>query len=895
MIICYNMGNSQKIDNLKETIIWLDKNVFNQENKFIYEIYLPRFDKFNFICFTSVKDLITFITNKKNLNYFEFRLFYIIVSGRLAEEFYNEYVKITEKYNIIAATIVYCFNQKYHETKPYFKDRFLNSGGITFDFEDVANYILKDESGWENIKNNYKEYIPDKENFGDVFMYIDTSQEYELALPILIGKIINSSLIEKGEIQKFQNLLLSRYCNSYTIKALNLIKPSGNKNMDIPLHILTKFLLRFYTEEAIDNKNFYKDINRDLSNEKFDDYHPFIFLIYDLLNKGFIKSYKNQLCRAGKISKEQFNNWNENKKYEKNKKLFYFSKNFLSFSKSKNVAKGFLSPSQDQDNTVTILFILKECKNENFCVTNIDIESLSSYGNEKEVLILPLTCFEVVKIGDEEMYNNIKYRKIYLNYLDKYHEKILSKIEELREKPNSKEINEFFVNSINSKFGKNVQKCFDKNNKLSVNYCKIINASPDNSFFLSQIGTSFFLKINKNIGKSIGQTAAAHLDDELPNLIDDYNGSNSENKNKKIIEFFKQFNGEFKKLNVETLDNIDNSYSIGYCLGNFINNFSTFLKAPTSGKVLGLASLALGCGLPLIKLIPKIKNIIGVKILNSNIDVGMVFNGLNILWAVGIETFSIFKFHYDHKKKWNLTIKYSCKRLLKLGIAIGFSIIGNLACKAIAAGIVIFAGFALGPLSTIVIGLLGGAVFGMAGNYVGNYISDKVFGKDEFILTSKNLYYKYVPIKYRIKGNNPHLKWNKTYLCSNVKSYIIECIVNEVDTNMRVMNIPKDVFELQECLGYEIGQNSQNNGFNSDDSTDDDENIEFVGKPLFKGKKFVGDLMIPYRGISENVYKIDFVIYGIDKERISTKEWLDFRDKESKEKLIQIGFVLSVY
>ncbi len=575
-------------------------------------------------------------------------------------------------------------------------------------------------------------------------------------------------------------------------------------------------------------------------------------------------------------------------------KNYFIFQNFLSFSKSRKVTKDqYLSPSND--NTETILFILKECKNENFFITNIDIESLSSFKNEKEVLILPLTCFEVVKIGDEEMYNNIKYRKIYLNYLDKYHEKITSKIEELREKPNSKEINEFFVNSINSKFGENVQKCYDKNNKLSVNYCKIINASPDNSFFLSQIGTSLFFKIYKIIGKSIGQTAAAHLDDELPNFIDDYNGSNSDNKNQKIIEFFQQFNGEFKKLNVETLDNIDISYSIGYCLGNFISNFETFLKAPTSGKVFGLVSLALGCGLPLIKLIPKIKFIIAVKILNSDLDVGMIFNGLNILWAVGIETFSIFKFHYDHKKKWNLTIKYFGKRLLKLGIAIGFSIIGNLACKAVVAGIFIFAGITLGPLCTVVIGLLGGIVFGIAGNCAGNYIADKVLGKDEFILTSNNLYYKYVPIKYRIKGNNPHLKWNKTYLCSNVKSYIIECIVNEVDTNMRVMNIPKDIFELQECLGYEIDQNSQNNGFNSDDSTDDDENIEFVGKPLFKGKKFVGDLMIPYKGINENAYKIDFVIYGIDKERISTKEWLDFRDKESKEKLIQIGFVLSVY
>ena len=896
------MGNSQNINKEKETILWLDKNVFNKENKSTYKLYLPKLEKFNFLCFTSVKNLIEFITKKTNIEYFEFRLFYIIVSGRLAEEFYNEYVKISEKFNIIAATIVYCFKQKYHETKPYFKDRFLNSGGITMDFDYVIDYILRDECGWANIKQNYKEYIPDKEKFGDVFMYMDTSKEDELALPILIGKAINSSLIEKGEINKFQNLLLSRYCNFYSPKTLSLIKPSANKNMDIPLHILSKFLIRFYTEEAsLSTNNFYRDLNRDLTNNKFDDYHPFIFLIYDSLNKGFIKPYKKKLYRGGKISKEEFNKMNnKNNNKNKNQKLFYFSKNFLSFSKNEKYTYSHFITASNND-TVTILYILKECKNENFFVTNVDIESLSSFKSEEEVLILPLTCFEVVKIGDEETYNNIKYRKIYLNYLDKYHNKIISKIEELREKPNSKEIDNFFVNSMNSKFGRNVQEYYNKNNKLSVNYCKIIKASPDNSFFLSQIGTSFFFKICKTIGKSIGQTAAAHLDDEVPNFIEDYNGSNPDNKNNKIIDFFKQFNNEFKKLNVEPLETLDNSYSIGYCLGNFISNYECFKKAPTSGKAFALVSLALGCGLPLIKLIPKIKFIIGVKLLDTNIDAGMILNGLNILWAVGVEGFSIFKFHYDYKKKWNLTIKYTGKRLLKLTIAIGFSIIGNLACKAIVCGICVLTGIAVGPLCTIVIGLLGGIIFGVMGNSAGKYIADKAFGKDEFVLTSNNLYYKYIPIKYRIRGNNPHLQWNKTYLCSNVKSYIIECIVNEVDTNMRVMNIPKDVFELEECLGYEIdGKNSYNNDFNSadsNDSTDDSENtdIEPVGKPLYKDKKFVGDLMIPYMGISENAYKIDFVIYGINKERISTKEWLDFRDKDSKEKLIQIGFVLSAY
>ena len=113
-------------------------------------------------------------------------------------------------------------------------EKFLNPGGITTNLENVVNYILKDECDWENIEKNYKEYIPEKEGYGNVFMHIDITNENELALPILISKTINSSMIEKDEITNFQNLLITRYCKSYSKTIMKLIKPSGNKNMNIP-------------------------------------------------------------------------------------------------------------------------------------------------------------------------------------------------------------------------------------------------------------------------------------------------------------------------------------------------------------------------------------------------------------------------------------------------------------------------------------------------------------------------------------------------------------------------------------------------------------------------------------------------------------------------------------
>ena len=99
--------------------------------------------------------------------------------------------------------------------------------------------------------------------------------------------------------------------------------------------------------------------------------------------------------------------------------MFYYSKNFLSFSKDINVAKNFFN-NNDQNKSITVLFIIEKCKNEKYFISNIDIETLSNFKNEKEVLILPLTCFEVVHIGNKKIYGNVAYREIYLRYLDKY-------------------------------------------------------------------------------------------------------------------------------------------------------------------------------------------------------------------------------------------------------------------------------------------------------------------------------------------------------------------------------------------------------------------------------------------------------------------------------------------
>ena len=321
------MGNDVTIDKKKDNIIQIDSNVYNSENEETYKTYQQELKNFNFFRFNSVKKAIDYISNN---NYFEYRLSYAIVSGRLAEEFFNDYVKISEEKCIILAISVYCLNQKYHETKPYFRDPFLNTGEITVNFDKIKNYILKDECGWNSIKA--KKYIPEKESYGNTFAVINYQNKYELALPILIGNLIDASFIKKEDIAEFQNILLSRYYEKDNNEVNYLIKPSGNKNMDIPLHLLTKCFLKLYTLEV---PKFYNDLNRDLTNGKFDDYHTYLFLLYNGLNKGNLKFYnENVLHRGDGLSYDEYdemkNNFLESKK-NKSLKAIYYSRKILSF------------------------------------------------------------------------------------------------------------------------------------------------------------------------------------------------------------------------------------------------------------------------------------------------------------------------------------------------------------------------------------------------------------------------------------------------------------------------------------------------------------------------------------------------------------------------------------
>ena len=96
---------------------------------------------------------------------------------------------------------------------------------------------------------------------------------------------------------------------------------------------------------------------------------------------------------------------------------------------------------------------------DDFFVSNIDINAmnLSAFSEEEEVLFLPLSCFEVVSIDEENFCeNNIKV--IRLRYLNQYKDLIHKNFENIAKEQKGDVLEKFINDAVNSKYSKELCK-----------------------------------------------------------------------------------------------------------------------------------------------------------------------------------------------------------------------------------------------------------------------------------------------------------------------------------------------------------------------------------------------------------------------------------------------------
>ena len=386
-------------------VIWIDENYDNEENN----IYLNELKSyFNLIvnCFKEVEKGLEYI--KK----IEFEETNIIISGKLYIKFIKNFKKYIKDIYIVPKIIIFTkskseFVKKNIEHKNYFNNSFYNLGGIKEKFEDIKNFIFKPLN--KPIR---------KEEDKLTFEYINCKEE--LYYPILYKSLIETTKIDK--IENVTNKIYDEY-NKYSNKIKNLLNQI-RCIPDIPIELIAKYYARLYTAESENNQNnFYNDINQALRGNKKDNYLSYIKVLYEgIKKKSLLLASNNILYRGARLSNTEIDII---KKYlhDKIKGLpgaIVFSKTFLSFSKDKKIAENYLKHQENKDELKKVLFILEKDNNLDYDLsTHADIEKISFYPNEKEVLFLPFSSFEIKGIKKAIINNEIAY-EIELLYLGKY-------------------------------------------------------------------------------------------------------------------------------------------------------------------------------------------------------------------------------------------------------------------------------------------------------------------------------------------------------------------------------------------------------------------------------------------------------------------------------------------
>ena len=428
------MGNSCRSQfqlSEKKNMIWIDSDVYSYSNQNLYDEYLSQ--KFNIRRCTSIQDGIEKLLEAK-----KFTSVIIIISGAFYLEFYKELNKIKNKLKISIIIIVFLrrinlFIQNLKLLKIFQKDDFLCPKYITnslIDLKDsLENKFIEKELIFENIENYDELILP------TYFSYLMTeTTKTEISY---FNEFIKRSY---PQYKKIQNLINQLEENKYNSK-----------------NIICDYWLYIYSLETL----FYSDINESLRKKKGDFYNPFVKMCYEMVKKGHLRPITNKkLYRGSKIKINEYQymiDFLKNKNNKEFPKLIVYSRCFLSFSENEIVANDFLIRNQNHERNDAFdgYFIIEEITDKNLdmnCLSNASIKEYSNNSIEDEVLVFPLSCFEITQVIEKN--NGKNYKEIHLNYLGKYSEEIKKKygdkfLNNIINSEYARELNDFYLINYN--------------------------------------------------------------------------------------------------------------------------------------------------------------------------------------------------------------------------------------------------------------------------------------------------------------------------------------------------------------------------------------------------------------------------------------------------------------
>ena len=415
--------NTNKNKNINNNVIWLDPNIDIIENS---EKLKLKLDSLNIKIIKNLNEAINHLKKTK------FKQIKLILTEEIYSKFVQKYKENLVNMNFSLTVYIYkiteegkiIFNNNYNSNNDNNNINYINNndnkeyttyeeilfefGGIINDLDELEN-ILK-------LGKDILEYEETKKDTFDIpvqltFEFIDNKTKLLLPLSFksLIDKAANDNMIE------YTNTIFDVYSHNSDIrKLLNDIQSFNN----ITIENLSKYYAKFYTIES----GFYRDINESLRLNNVEKFLTFIRTLYEGVRlKALPLACDNVLYRGTKISKLEIEKIQDNikNKIENLPGLIAFSKPFLSFTKEREVATRFISPNYN-NNLTNVLFVLEKDNDVGYNLsTHCDLENLSFFPGEKEVLFFPFSSFEIkdikeIELGGEEGY------EIRLLYLGKY-------------------------------------------------------------------------------------------------------------------------------------------------------------------------------------------------------------------------------------------------------------------------------------------------------------------------------------------------------------------------------------------------------------------------------------------------------------------------------------------
>ena len=411
--------NEDEIIDIKDDkkFIWIDPEIENEENKYHY---IHIFEEKNINCkkFDNIDESFNYLKEENNF----FKEIVIIISGKLFNNFYHKFLLNIKSFKFSPTIIIFthkrnmCINQLKMNNIYYNNDLF-NTKMILTNHEQMKDYI----------ENNFQ--LEPKELTFDLIEDLE-----QLIIPNYYTYLLED--VNKSEINYFNDYLIRNFLMHINLdkegkykKGIKEMSKLINqiKNKNLPKEILIKYWIRIY---SLQTKYFY-NINKSLryKDENAYFYYPFVKLCYEGIKKNFIKSYDKEIYRYSLISKDEFeelkNKFNTNNTIKQKNyyfpNLIVFTRSFLSFSEEKRTIESFIKPSDK--NSYCVLYIIEEIINDRKkMISNSVIEEFSFYPKEKEVLVFPFTCFEIINITEIKE-SDIKY-EIRLKYLGNYSEYI---------------------------------------------------------------------------------------------------------------------------------------------------------------------------------------------------------------------------------------------------------------------------------------------------------------------------------------------------------------------------------------------------------------------------------------------------------------------------------------